>query len=360
MKKIILISLLGLVAFIALRADYSQGCNQNYNQDYYDEAPYCNPLQLSKKKAQSIIDLQKEKEHRKRIAKNYKEYKEEKLKEEQTKDEEPKKIELEKETPKKTSIEELIIEEPTVIEEPVKKETSIEKPKKLVSGIEIKSPFVEVDELSAADKKIANDVIKAIDNGEESLYLENDTFSHAMYVAQAVQDTYFYSYMNSEIGVLEFDDGHFEIVWKDFTKENLDKSRHVSSFIKSFGNQLKGLSELEAVTRINNWLKNNITYEQNTRDLYSLIYNKVGNCDSYSQFLEYVCDYIGIECKSVEGYIIGVDKHMWSRVNVDNVWYYIDTTLNQTYDNAYFLSTDLWHDSHVEEKSYKRNWTNDT
>lgn len=376
MKKILIIILLSVAGLTSIGAAIHSNSSPSISQfDYYENAPFSPIATISeekKKEIEKIVNNRKEKERRDKISNAYKEIKRieeerrieeekrlEQVEEEKRKEaervEEEKKIRAEQEA-KHAEENKKIVENTNNTVEAVKEEDA---GTKIVSGNLLENPLIEVKDLSASDKTIAYRIIEAIKNGEREVYFEQEDFEHIFNIVQAIEDEYFYVELASNLEVEGYTDGSIKVFIASNTLDHYNKSQYASSTIKSFSNSLKGLTEKAAVRRLNDWIVNNMSYSENVRDLYSLTYSHVGNCDSFSQIFELVCDELGIESKSVHGYIKNTGEHMWNRVKIDGVWYYIDTTFNQTYDNEYYLSTSLWTETHEIWEEYKREWTID-
>ena len=129
------------------------------------------------------------------------------------------------------------------------------------------------------------------------------------------------------------------------------KSDYILNDIKRMGDSLKGMTEEQAIKKLFDYVVNNMAYRKGTNDLYILTKDHIGNCAAYSEYIERVCDYIGIECMYVSGRVN--EGHGWNRVKINNTWYYLDATNNR------FLSKTLWDGFKVEQEK-KTNWSNIT
>ena len=127
--------------------------------------------------------------------------------------------------------------------------------------------------------------------------------------------------------------------------------KEIEDFILSVSGD-RGVTDLELVNHLNNWLKSNTSYDYNFRDIsYSelgIVKNRSAVCDGYSDFVKRVCDMYGVPCEKVIG---NVDEglHAWNRVKIGGTWYYLDTTWNVCLNsNEYYLSKTLWSDHRLQ------------
>ena len=121
-------------------------------------------------------------------------------------------------------------------------------------------------------------------------------------------------------------------------------------------------TQKDAVTKINNWMINYLTYELSANNPYQAYLNKKANCDGYARLFERFCKVIGVECiwESGEVKTNGTyGAHAWNKVKLDGTWYYIDVCWNDSSNpNRYLLSTTLWND-HTTKLPLKINLPND-
>lgn len=108
-----------------------------------------------------------------------------------------------------------------------------------------------------------------------------------------------------------------------------------------------GMSEKEAVKRINDWICRHMTYELNYGDAIVGFNTGKGQCCTYAGMFKEMCEIVGIRCQSVSGYAQGSpnqwEGHEWNRVKIGGTWYYIDVTWNDSLNSKdYYLSQKLW------------------
>lgn len=98
-------------------------------------------------------------------------------------------------------------------------------------------------------------------------------------------------------------------------------------------------TEYEAVFKINDWLYNNVEYDNSFKSytINDIILKGKGICCSYSDTFKLMCNRIGIEA-----YCVSSDKmnHQWNTVIIDGKEYHIDTCWNDCgyYDKWFLLS----------------------
>ena len=103
-----------------------------------------------------------------------------------------------------------------------------------------------------------------------------------------------------------------------------------------------GTTERDALDKIVNWIRNNMTYVLNNGDAYVGFTTGQGQCHTYAQMLQAMCNVCGIECRYISGQA-GGDAHAWNQVKIDNKWYYVDATwYDSTGNDTYKLSEHLW------------------
>lgn len=116
----------------------------------------------------------------------------------------------------------------------------------------------------------------------------------------------------------------------------------------------ENMSEHEAVSKINKWLCETLTYELGYVLPLEVLESGKAQCEGYSLLFYAMCRNAGIECNLVSGKTMDgngqfVNGHTWSQVKIGATWYYIDVCWNDvdTDPNLYFLSETLWDDHQV-------------
>ena len=100
------------------------------------------------------------------------------------------------------------------------------------------------------------------------------------------------------------------------------------------------MTEYEAVDRLNTWITKNIKYDYDHSSqkyefspITTLKY-KEGVCADYAMLFTALCDRVGIKSSEVES---DEQWHAWNLVQIDGVWYHIDTCWNVVDTKKWFL-----------------------
>lgn len=106
-------------------------------------------------------------------------------------------------------------------------------------------------------------------------------------------------------------------------------------------------SDLEKVFAINEWIKTYITFDESYshKSVYATLKDRTGVCQGYALLFYKLAKAAGLDVYLVSGQAkpaeASADKlqsHAWNIVKIEDSWYYIDTTWNDsTRTNAYFL-----------------------
>jgi hypothetical protein len=106
-------------------------------------------------------------------------------------------------------------------------------------------------------------------------------------------------------------------------------------------------SDLEKVFAINEWIKAYITYDESYshKSVYATLKDRTGVCQGYALLFYKLAKAAGLSVYLVSGQAKPADAsadklqpHAWNIVKIEDSWYYIDTTWNDsTRTNAYFL-----------------------
>ena len=112
-----------------------------------------------------------------------------------------------------------------------------------------------------------------------------------------------------------------------------------------------GISEKEAVTKINSWIINHVAYSFGHTTAEDAYTQGLAQCCGYALLFKYMCENANIKCQ----YIVGCtsssdintsscpDCHAWNRVRIGGEMYYIDSCWNDSSTpNQYFLTDVLW------------------
>lgn len=122
---------------------------------------------------------------------------------------------------------------------------------------------------------------------------------------------------------------------------------------KSINNYLSNLDNLEKeaiIKEINNRLINNVEYsfeangiaiqKANIRTVLGGLVYKYAVCEGYSRAFKLLMDAINIQTVQVIGYVLnseGIEPHSWNYVQLNNKWYLVDPTFNDSNNNKYLL-----------------------
>lgn len=98
-------------------------------------------------------------------------------------------------------------------------------------------------------------------------------------------------------------------------------------------------TERDALTKINDWICRNITYDLDYRDktVTACIADRRAVCCQYSQIFKFCCDFCDIQCDVESGFSNTGGGHAWNKVTLDGQDYYIDSTWNKDTNNRYFM-----------------------
>jgi len=126
-----------------------------------------------------------------------------------------------------------------------------------------------------------------------------------------------------------------------------------------------GKNDAEKVSDINRYLIDKVTYDPNygkrdasnkrlespySHDAYGALVNpNHAVCDGYSKAFLLLCQKEGIDCVVALGTSISDGgRHAWNYVKVDDKWYAIDVTWNDTSNNEYFLLGTSFFTTHLQ------------
>lgn len=168
----------------------------------------------------------------------------------------------------------------------------------------------------------------------------------------------------------------------DFDKEiTAGKQAEIKERVEEIAGEIftADMSDLEKETAINEWLCENVYYDDAALEnaekysftqvdedfydsftAYGVLVDGVGVCASYSAGFKLLADAAGLESIVVTGYLDGSVPHAWNKVNVDGTWYIVDSTNNDndTINNALFnLSDSAAGSTLVENDSFVLNGT---
>lgn len=107
------------------------------------------------------------------------------------------------------------------------------------------------------------------------------------------------------------------------------------------------MNDVEKIFAVNRWICLNCYYDHDTAfnnddsnswkndayNAYGMICNGKAVCAGYARAFKEFMDVLGIECKYVTSFSM---NHAWNQVRLDDGWYWIDCTWNDTDDSAFF------------------------
>jgi len=168
-------------------------------------------------------------------------------------------------------------------------------------------------------------------------------------------NAYLYDKNNMKLGIAIESEDSTDYLCTEEQREIYD--RQIKSALEDLNLHLSSnISEYERELAVHDWLVNRVTYDLNVANEYqtsgtttqnpfafssygALV--KKGNtakavCEGYSRALQLALNYVGIECGLVNGEYSG-GSHMWNVVKIDNYWYHVDATGDDTSDRGFHL-----------------------
>ncbi len=153
--------------------------------------------------------------------------------------------------------------------------------------------------------------------------------------------------------------------------EYADNTHYYDSRISSLCNSLSlaGATDYETLCNINDYLCQTIEYEMITdyrNTVYGALVDKKCVCEGYAHAFKLLCETYGIECVSIFGTgktSDGEEGHMWNAVRLDEKWYAVDVTWNDTTESkTYFLvgSDTMGHESSFADSHLSENKRGDS
>lgn len=117
-----------------------------------------------------------------------------------------------------------------------------------------------------------------------------------------------------------------------------------------------GMDEYEITLALHDWLCENGTYdfsysaEEFSWDVYGILMNGTGVCESYARSYQLLLQETGIESRVVYGVSVSEtpENHAWNAVKIDGNWYYTDVTWDDSavntldYTHVYCNTTAEW------------------
>jgi transglutaminase/protease-like cytokinesis protein 3 len=142
-----------------------------------------------------------------------------------------------------------------------------------------------------------------------------------------------------------------------------EEEEYIDTELQSATNSIitNNMSDYEKVKAINDYLVNRYEYDYDLLDMltkvnsrevtdesyvdevydrinvYSALKTSKAVCQGYSMSAYKMMKYAGLECRIIEGTLNG-GEHVWNKVKVNGIWYYLDVTNNDTTkSNKYLL-----------------------
>lgn len=145
-----------------------------------------------------------------------------------------------------------------------------------------------------------------------------------------------------------------------YTGNSLESLKWVRKFIDSNNLMSSSVTDREKVSIIQNYLiqsyKTNVGDTVYKNSISRILFDGDGVCGDYATTFCFLCECIDLPCYYVGGVSDngrgdGWVGHAWNKVQVDGIWYYIDTYWCAGLHSLdkYYLTTDLWSDHKVGE-----------
>lgn len=221
-----------------------------------------------------------------------------------------------------------------------------------VQQLDVKLPTVTSHVTSPSQKKLADDVLKFLqDYNADDYYVVADSISaddwnNIYNVDYAVCDAMGWEYMDITDGFANSDN-----TYQISVNPKKVKDRAVNREISN--DRLKNMSDKAGITastnvtekaaKIKDFIIKRLDYTD--EDIYpsDAVQLKKGNSMTYSQLFKQLADYNKIPADYVTGYLDG-EYHSWNRVWINGQPKWIDLVLEKADPGHYFMSETLWPD----------------
>lgn len=126
----------------------------------------------------------------------------------------------------------------------------------------------------------------------------------------------------------------------------IDSQKAVNSAINNIISEAASrATDFEKAKYVHDYLIENSEYDYTyaSYNIYDLLINGKGTCNSYSLTYKAAMDELGIDCTVV---IESDNTHSWNQINVDGKWYNVDVTWDKNYsksvtpDSTFFMKSD--------------------
>lgn len=199
-------------------------------------------------------------------------------------------------------------------------------------------------ELSEKEKKFYNELVKAAEAHEDKVYFSED-------IDEDTARKVFSAVYNQEVQLFWLDGlffhpvGNSQILKYRFTAEEIPAVKaETEKAARQVLAHTEGISDYDKVVYIHDYLVRNISFigdgEENLT-VYGALCRGKAQCEGYAFTFKYLCTLAGIDCITVTGSNGAETLHAWNMVDLDDIWYNVDTTwddpLLSNTDNADFL-----------------------
>lgn len=159
-------------------------------------------------------------------------------------------------------------------------------------------------------------------------------------------------YQNPKLNIVknysyDAESGNLNIEYKYSDKDIKANMKKVDTKIKQICKGSESLSEQDKAAKIYNYISSNIKYDKQalkslernkyrsidkrydkSESIYGALLNGKALGKGYADTFKACCDYLGVECKVVSGYMYKTIPHTWNIVKIDGEWLNIDCTNN--------------------------------
>lgn len=117
-------------------------------------------------------------------------------------------------------------------------------------------------------------------------------------------------------------------------RENIEKKlKQINQIVDEMKKKLNGYSDYEKIKQVHNWLIDNVEYDSNAEEPYSIsgaLTEGKAVCEGYARSFKYIMDNLQIPCVLVSGTGTNsngeTESHAWNYVQLDGIWYAVDVT----------------------------------
>lgn len=205
--------------------------------------------------------------------------------------------------------------------------------------------YENISDRTTLEEKVAN----AILNGQTELYIDYSGEDFSNMKNWFKEDFKYDKLINyiDEFSIYNYDGAKYSY-WSYGDKKRVkvtiyykltnEQIMAVNSFADTYinDNNLKEMSQYEAIKYVHDYLVNNFSYTQNAYNVYEMMDNGQANCYGYTMMNYVILNRLGIPVRTTYGAMN--DSHIWNAIQLDGQWYYEDITWD-TVDKgtSYFL-----------------------